>query len=363
MRKAGSEKRCTREEPMAGPTTHIAPMLFLAFLVLLELSLASSLGPGTPARHLPENHINLPGPALWTPQASHHRRRGLGKKERGPGMPGWAQDGAVVTSTRQASRLPGAGELLPGQSPAGLLQDKNLLLGLALPYPEKENRSPGSERMKKRGREHKRRRERLKLHRGRALVRGPSSLMKKVELSEDLAPDAAMEESSTSLAPTILYLTTFEAAPATEESLILPVTSLWSQVQSRPDGEVLPTLDMALFDWTDYEDLKPEVWPSAKRKDKTRGKLFSDGNETSPAEGEPCDHHQDCLPGTCCDLREHLCTPHNRGLNNKCFDDCMCVEGLRCYAKFHRNRRVTRRKGRCVEPEMVNGDLGSFINV
>lgn len=29
----------------------------------------------------------------------------------------------------------------------------------------------------------------------------------------------------------------------------------------------------------------------------------------------------------CCDLREHLCTPHNRGLNNKCFDDCMCVEG------------------------------------
>nr|5Z5K_B Chain B, Draxin [Rattus norvegicus] len=66
--------------------------------------------------------------------------------------------------------------------------------------------------------------------------------------------------------------------------------------------------------------------------------------------GEPCDHHQDCLPGTCCDLREHLCTPHNRGLNNKCFDDCMCTEGLRCYAKFHRNRRVTRRKGRCVEP-------------
>lgn len=28
----------------------------------------------------------------------------------------------------------------------------------------------------------------------------------------------------------------------------------------------MPTLDMALFDWTDYEDLKPEVWPSAKKK-------------------------------------------------------------------------------------------------
>uniref|UniRef100_A0ABI8ALM4 Dorsal inhibitory axon guidance protein n=1 Tax=Felis catus TaxID=9685 RepID=A0ABI8ALM4_FELCA len=318
---------------MAGPSTHVVPMLFLALLVLSELSLAGSLGPGTPARNLPENHIDLQGPALWMPQASHHRRRGLGKKEWGPGMPGRAQDGAVVTTTRQASRLPGAGEPLPGQSPAGLLEDKGLLLGLALPYPEKENRSPGSERVKKRGREFKRRRERLKLHRGRALVRGPSSLMKKAEPSEDQAPDATMEESSTSLAPTILYLTTFEAAPATEESLILPVTSLWPQAQPRPDGEVMPTLDMALFDWTDYEDLKPEVWPSAKKK------------------------------GSCCDLREHLCTPHNRGLNNKCFDDCMCMEGLRCYAKFHRNRRVTRRKGRCVEPETANGDQGSFINV
>lgn len=56
--------------------------------------------------------------------------------------------------------------------------------------------------------------------------------MKKAEPAEDQAPDAAMEESSTSLAPTILYLTTFEAAPATEESLILPVTSLWPQVRS-----------------------------------------------------------------------------------------------------------------------------------
>lgn len=27
------------------------------------------------------------------------------------------------------------------------------------------------------------------------------------------------------------------------------------QAHPRPDGEVMPTLDMALFDWTDYEDL------------------------------------------------------------------------------------------------------------
>lgn len=38
------------------------------------------------------------------------------------------------------------------------------------------------------------------------------------------------------------------------------------QAQPRQDGEVTPTLDMALFDWTDYEDLKPEVWPSAEKK-------------------------------------------------------------------------------------------------
>lgn len=66
---------------------------------------------------------------------------------------------------------------------------------------------------------------------GRALVRGPSSLMKKAELSADQAPDANTEDSSTSLAPTLLYLSTYEAAPATEESLILPVTSLWPQVR------------------------------------------------------------------------------------------------------------------------------------
>lgn len=66
---------------------------------------------------------------------------------------------------------------------------------------------------------------------GQGLVRGPSSLRKKVELSEDQVLDAVMEDSSTSLAPTILYLTTFEAAPATKESPILPVTSLWPQVR------------------------------------------------------------------------------------------------------------------------------------
>ncbi|XP_042128453.1 draxin [Peromyscus maniculatus bairdii] len=344
---------------MAGSTVAKVPMLFLVLLLFPELHVAGTLASGSSARNLPESHPHLPSSSLWVPQASHHGRRGLGKKDRGPGMPSRAQEGTVVTASRQASGM------TLGQRPAGLLQDKDQLLGLALPYPEKEPRSSGWERMRKRGREHKRRRDRLRLHRGRAAIRGPSSLMKKAaEPSEDQLLEAATEESSTSLAPTMLFLTTADAAaPTTEESRILPVTSLRPQAQPRSDGDVMPTLDMALFDWTDYEDLKPEVWPSAKKKEKHWSHFTNDGNETSPAEGEPCDHHQDCLPGTCCDLREHLCTPHNRGLNNKCFDDCMCMEGLRCYAKFHRNRRVTRRKGRCVEPETVDGDQGSFINI
>lgn len=39
------------------------------------------------------------------------------------------------------------------------------------------------------------------------------------------------------------------------------------------------------------------------------------------------------LIGSCCDLREHECKPHNRGLNNKCYDDCMCEEG-ECHNKL-----------------------------
>ncbi|GCC32707.1 hypothetical protein chiPu_0011171 [Chiloscyllium punctatum] len=133
--------------------------------------------------------------------------------------------------------------------------------------------------------------------------------------------------SSTIVTSTLLTTITTEEAPATKPR------STRQQVGTRTAAEVNPTLDMTLFDWTDYEDMKPDIWPSAKKK------------------------------GWCCDLRQHVCKAHNRGLNNKCYDDCMCAEGLRCYAKFHRNRRVTRRRGRCVEPDSVDIDHGSFITV
>lgn len=57
----------------------------------------------------------------------------------------------------------------------------------------------------------------------------------------------------------------FASDPGAPHSCFLLSTHLL-QAQPRPDGDVMPTLDMALFDWTDYEDLKPEVWPSAKKK-------------------------------------------------------------------------------------------------
>ncbi|XP_031423219.1 draxin isoform X2 [Clupea harengus] len=152
-----------------------------------------------------------------------------------------------------------------------------------------------------------------------------------------------------------------------EHSPTLPPASTKPQKSGRgkAQGEVMPTLDMTLFDWTDYEDMKPaDSWPTSKKKDKRRSKNLSNMNMTIDADAiEPCDHHLDCLPGSCCDLRQHECKPHNRGLNNKCYDDCMCEEGLRCYAKFHRKRRVTRRRGRCVEPESANSDQGAFITI
>ncbi|XP_068460451.1 draxin isoform X2 [Clinocottus analis] len=108
-----------------------------------------------------------------------------------------------------------------------------------------------------------------------------------------------------------------------------------SKAQRRAPAEVMPTLDMALFDWTDYEDMKPvDSWPSSRKKDKRRSKNLSSGNVTVDADAiEPCDHHLDCLAG------------------------------FRCYAKFHRKRRVTRRRGRCVVPESVSSDQGGFITI
>nr|XP_023697161.1 draxin [Paramormyrops kingsleyae] len=181
--------------------------------------------------------------------------------------------------------------------------------------------------------------------------------------------DASKSPTTPTPTPTIVSSSISLVTTVTcEEPLVLPPASTRPQKPSPVHGpwktqaEVTPTLDMDLFDWTDYEDLRPaDTWRSSKKKDRQRSKSLGGGNKT--ADMETCDHHLDCRPGSCCDLRRHVCTQHNRGLNNKCYDDCMCDEGFRCYAKFHRKRRVTRRKGRCVDPESVNQEKGAFITI
>ncbi|KAL6465089.1 hypothetical protein MHYP_G00274060 [Metynnis hypsauchen] len=239
----------------------------------------------------------------------------------------------------------------------------------------RDNHPPGGEFTRK-GRRHghqpdHRRHGRRDKTRGKGFFPDPNaelgSLMKDFDALDDGSDtllsnrDAAVASEAPSPASRIPVATVTSEHPPT-----LPPASTKPQRAGRgkAQGEVLPTLDMALFDWTDYEDMKPaDNWPSSKKKDKRRSKNMSNGNTTDPDIIEPCDHHLDCLPGSCCDLRQHECKLHNRGLNNKCYDDCMCEEGLRCYAKFHRKRRVTRRRGRCVEPESVDSDQGAFITI
>ncbi|KAJ6656848.1 hypothetical protein lerEdw1_003179 [Lerista edwardsae] len=312
--------------------THL-PLSPIFVFCLLAASPTDSLEPEPRASSLPEVTNAFQSQDLWPPRAAtHHRRHGLSQHGRAHhGMPSRARgsgDGSLQLPSRP---MPGE-EPRPVEQSAGLRQ-KGVFMGFEFPYPEQENHAPGAEQARKQHREHRRhsRRDRLKQHRGKGSDPGPSALYKKPEHFEAQFQTLHAEGSSAGLAPTFLLLSTPKTS--TEEPPALQATSSQPRGRTRHDGDVTPTLDMALFDWTDYEDLRPDMWPSSRRK------------------------------GCCCDLREHLCKPHNRGLNNKCYDDCMCTEGLRCYAKFHRNRRVTRRKGRCVEPEYADGDQGSFINV
>ncbi|KAI3369784.1 hypothetical protein L3Q82_024615, partial [Scortum barcoo] len=107
--------------------------------------------------------------------------------------------------------------------------------------------------------------------------------------SEPPSPIASVFGSGSSMVTTVMN----------EHPPTLPPASTKPQRSSRGkgQGDVMPTLDMALFDWTDYEDMKPvDTWPSSRKKDKKRSKNLSNGNVTVDADAiEPCDHHLDCL--------------------------------------------------------------------
>ncbi|XP_026547714.1 draxin [Notechis scutatus] len=320
-----------------------------------------SLGPRM-ATNIPENDNSFPSQDSWM----HSLRAALYRQ----GLDNQQTDHDEMPPGSTGSREAG-GPRLEGVESRGLdqpanLRQKSTFVGFAFPSPEQENaNNPVPERAKKQSQAHRRhtRRKRLKQHRGKGSKLRPRALVKKPDsLVEHFRPfhgeGAAAGSGPTSL-PSALPQT------LTEDSFPLGAISSRPQTGERQEGDVMPTLDMALFDWTDYEDLRLDMWTSDRKKGKLplTWRTHKSGNETTSDEGESCDHHLDCLSGSCCDLREHLCKLHNRGLNNKCYDNCMCTEGLRCYAKFHRNRRVVRRRGRCVEPDSVDADQGSFLNV
>uniref|UniRef100_A0A8C0U1Z5 Dorsal inhibitory axon guidance protein n=1 Tax=Cyanistes caeruleus TaxID=156563 RepID=A0A8C0U1Z5_CYACU len=273
--------------------------LFLCVLLLSDISLAVSLNPGTKLKNAPENNNHLQNQELWLqqPRTGRHHRQGSAKKERVHAMPSRGQLAGEET-LKMGSGASAVEELVAEGQPAALKQNKDVFLGFELLYPERENQSPGSEKGKKQNREQRRhsRRDRLKHHRGKNPDAGPSSLYKRPKSFEEQFQNLQAEE-ATRLTPTMLLTAALDTAVSTEEPPVLPATSPRSQARHRQDGDVMPTLDMALFDWTDYEDLKPEMWPSAKKKEKRRSKSPNSGNETMTTEGEPCDHHLDCLPG------------------------------------------------------------------
>ncbi|TRY87058.1 hypothetical protein DNTS_009150, partial [Danionella cerebrum] len=129
--------------------------------------------------------------------------------------------------------------------------------------------------------------------------------------------------------------------PVPVDLFLLPITTARSngpypssepQARGYSSGDIAPTFNIALFDWTHYEEMIP-----AEKKQQFKQR------------------------GSCCNLRKHVCEIHNRGFNNKCYDSCMCEEGLRCYARSHRHYRITRKKGQCVDPEGLDHDMFIFV--
>ncbi|XP_041953323.1 draxin-B-like [Alosa sapidissima] len=140
--------------------------------------------------------------------------------------------------------------------------------------------------------------------------------------------------------------------------------SAGSQKQIEGLQNLASKLHMMLSDRTASKHTTPlDTGATHANTDKGNAWEWRSGNmtDTHGKNTVTCDHHVDCPLGSCCDLRKHFCEVHNRSLNNKCYADCMCEEGFRCYTKFHQSQRVKQKRGRCVDPDMVNMNQGAFI--
>ncbi|XP_030623614.1 draxin-A [Chanos chanos] len=336
---------------------------FLLIVLFMAHSVESTdkMTKDTGTVHAPGDAINLPNSEVSDHQSGHGKRHARGKEKKS------------AAQLYERHRLPviQAQDDWPefeGLSPVHLEMDPEDQREKNIPKFEivvlgQDNVSPGSEvtrKSRKQGNGRKtNRRHRTRVYHSKDF--GLTVREREISVKQNTSKLSLRNPAESPMSPVVITGSSISLATtvASEEPSALspPHTKLQGR---KAEEEVMPTLNMALFDWTDYEDMRPRP----KNKDKQHTKSLNQGHMTMNSKTvELCDHHVDCMPGSCCNLRKHTCELHNHGLNNKCYDDCMCEEGLRCYARFHRNHRVTRKKGRCIDPDTVNSDHGTFFTI
>ncbi|MBN3287564.1 DRXIB protein, partial [Polyodon spathula] len=253
--------------------------LLLALLLVGDFTLTDSAEPGSGnnkrvSSQQPTGTANyLQSPELWAQQPGHHRRQG-GRKDK-------ASTGLLSREVQQLGRPEDDGTGLEGLTPVRLelgeresrtlaLQDEHHgggFLGFGIPFHERDNHPPSAESTLKGRKQHKK-------HRGRDKARHDKGTQQRGCLQAcQIYPLYVFNKLNQCVARSIRIFTLctirtqHSGAQLSAFDLCLYFQKP-SQGRVRSDGDVMPTLDMALFDWTDYEDLKP-AWPSSRKKGET----------------------------------------------------------------------------------------------
>ncbi|XP_039508588.1 draxin [Pimephales promelas] len=344
----------------------VASCWYFGSILLLDLgtmTLSTEMGHNSAMEIFSDNVIIPPMPEASIHQHRHHRKHRRRKERMTAGLLREMPHITVFHTQNEGPDLEGLSpvrlEIEPGDKRRRVLSArKRLFNGFDSLFPEQMHISPGAGTPEKA----------MRHPTGRKVFGG--HIIRAVSDEESLASGEKRRLSFDQR----LNLNSFGSPTesvfpaATAGSFILPITaavggkpSTKPTPSSKPQvrsfsGDVMPTFNITFFDWTDYEYMRPSDKKQFSKKqgsEKQATKRPSTELVTLTSE-ESCKHHLDCLPGSCCNLRKHVCELHNRGFNNKCYDSCMCEEGLRCYAKLHRHYRITRKKGQCVDPEGIN---------
>ncbi|XP_051516854.1 draxin-like [Myxocyprinus asiaticus] len=324
-------------------------------LILVTMILSAETGQNAAIEIFSDNAVIPPRPEASIHQHSHHRKHRGHKERMIAGQLRKRPHITVIHTQNEGPELKGLSpvrlEMNQGDKRRVMSLTKRIFMGFDSLIPEQMNISPGTEIPEKA----------MRHLTGRNNNKESGAPVKKMRVSFD----QRLNKNSFGTPTEPVFPVAVGGEPSAQPT---PTSKL--QVKSYSDGDAIPTLNMAIFDWTDYEDMRliHKQQSSKKRAKWNPGsdiqptKTSSSGNVTLLPDVN-CNHHLDCLPGSCCNLRSNVCELHNRGLNNKCYDNCMCEEGLQCSAKLHRHYRITRKKGRCVDPEGVNLNHVMFIVV